>query len=165
VCDSLLSIAEEGLFQPLWSSDIFEELRRNLLRYGVAEGGVEHRLVQMAQHFPDSMVEEYRQLIPSMTNDPKDRHALAAAVRGGAELIVTENLRDFPAEATKPFDIDVIDQDAFLLDQLDLAPASVFRALERQASRYRRSPRTVDELLIALGRPGNGCPNLCPALP
>jgi hypothetical protein len=104
------------------------------------------------------MVTEYRQLIPSMTNDPKDRHVLAAAVRGGAELIVTENRRDFPSAATKQYDIDVVDQDAFLLDQLDLAPTRVIRALERQASRYRRAPRTVDDLLIALGRPGNGCP-------
>jgi hypothetical protein len=55
--------------------------------------------------------------------------------------------------------IEVVDQDTFLLDQFDLNPAAVSRALARQVSRYRRQPRTVDDLLIALGTAGNGCPN------
>jgi predicted nucleic acid-binding protein len=158
LCDSLLSVAEEGIFQPLWSADILDELRRNLARHGVPKAGIEHRVRQMTISFPDSIVADYHRLIPVMTNHPRDRHVLAAAVCGGAEALVTENLRDFPSAAAKPFDIEVLDQDAFLLEQLDLAPRPLFRALNRQASRYRRAPRTVNELLAALGRPGNGCP-------
>lgn len=158
LCDTLLSIAEEGVFQPLWSVDILEELRRNLLAYGIAEAPVERRVSQMMEHFPGSTLDGYEQLIPAMANDPKDRHVLAAAVHGSAELIVTENVRDFPAHTVKPHDIDVSNQDEFLLDQLDLAPRRVHSALTRQTSRYRRAPRTVDDLLIALGRAGNGCP-------
>jgi hypothetical protein len=37
-----------------------------------------------------------------MTNEPKDRHVLAAAVRGRADVIVTENIRDFPPLAADP---------------------------------------------------------------
>lgn len=158
LCDTLLTIAEEGVYQPLWSTDILEELRRNLARYGVADRAIQHRIEQMERHFPGSTVEHYSQLIGAMTNDPKDKHVLAAAVRGGAELIVTENVADFPAESTKPYDIDIATQDYFLLDQLDLAPQRVRAALERQVSRYKRTPRTVEDLLITLGRSGNGCP-------
>jgi hypothetical protein len=94
-----------------------------------------------------------------MTNDPKDRHVLAAAIRGGAEVLVTENLRDFPPETVRPYGIAVISQDAFLLDQFDLRPADVLGALRRQASRYRREPRSVAALLTILGSPGSGCPH------
>lgn len=163
LCDALLCIAEEGLFQPLWSQDILDELQRNMLRHGVAKSGVDHRIGQMVEHFPAAMVTGHQTLVVAMTNDPKDRHVLAAAVRGRAELIVTENARDFPPTSTKPYDIEVNSQDAFLLDQWDLDRAAVRRALIRQVSRYRREPRTVGDLLIALGRPGSGCPNFARA--
>jgi len=159
LCDTLLCIAEEGLFQPLWSDDILDELRQNLLRYGVAKSGVDHRIEQMGEHFPGALITGHRSLIGAMTNHPKDRHVVAAAVRGCAELIVTENIRDFPAESLAPYDIEVTDQDTFLLDQLDLDGSAVRRALGRQVSRYRRVPRTVDELLGALAGAGSGCPN------
>jgi hypothetical protein len=44
----------------------------------------------MNRHFPDAEITGYEQLVDSMTNDLKDRHVLATAVRGGAELLVTE---------------------------------------------------------------------------
>jgi hypothetical protein len=135
-----------------------EELRRNLLGYGVVKSGVDHRIEQMTEHFPDAMVTGYESLIAVMENQAKDRHVLAAAVRGRAELIVTENVRDFPAAVTAVYDIDVVDQDGFLLDQWDLDSVAVRRALTRQVSRYRREPRTVEDLLIALGRQAHGCP-------
>lgn len=163
LCDSMLCLAEEELFQPLWSAEIMDELRRNLLRYGVLKSAVDHRIEQMTEHFPDSMVTGYESLVAVMENQAKDRHVLAAAVRGQAELIVTENVRDFPAIVTARFDIEVVDQDEFMLDQWDLDPAAVRRALVRQVSRYRREPRTVEDLLIALGRQAHGCPRFAAA--
>ena len=50
----------------------------------------------MAAYFPDARVTSYEELIGSMTNHPKDRHVLAAAVAGRADVLVTENLKDFP---------------------------------------------------------------------
>lgn len=158
VCDALLSIAEENAFRPLWSRDILDELRGSLVRAGVVPESVEHRIAQMRTHFPGADVDGYEDLIRGMTNDPKDRHVLAAAVRGNAEAIVTENVRDFPASAVECYDIAVMDQDEFFLDLYDLDPAAVTRGLTRQVSRYRRDPRSVEDLLIALGNCGNGCP-------
>lgn len=98
LCDTLLSIAEDGTFRPLWSDHILAELRRNLIKAGAKQEAVEHRLGQMATYFPDARVTGYEELIGSMTNHPKDRHVLAAAVAGRADVLVTENLKDFPPD-------------------------------------------------------------------
>lgn len=89
-----------------------------------------------------------------MTCDNKDRHVLAAAVAGRAEVIVTFNTKDFPAESLQPHDVQVVMPDAFLLDQLDLYPARVGRALVRQQTEAQRPPLTMGQLLGRLARAG-----------
>jgi predicted nucleic acid-binding protein len=158
LCDTLLSVAEAGVYRPLWSPMVMTELERNLARRGLNQKQIAHRLDQMNGAFPDALVVGYEALISKMTNDPKDRHVLAAAVRGGAEVLVTENIRDFPATAVRLYNIKVVSQDAFLLDALDLQPAGVLAALRRQASRYHREPRTIESLLAILGGAASGCP-------
>jgi len=163
LCDSLLSIAETGCYRPLWSPTVLDELRRNLIRRGLDDKQIGHRLDQMNEAFPDAQVTGYEALIAQMTNHPKDRHVLAVAVCGGAEALVTENLRDFPDDSVSPFALEVVSQDTFLLDQLDLAPAEVLAALRRQVSRYHREPRTVEALLTILGAQASGCPGFARA--
>src|ERR1700735_968201 len=150
LCDTLLSVAEVGTFRPLWSDHVLEELRRNLVKAGAKPEAVEHRLGQMTTYFPDARVTGYEKLIGSMTNHPKDRHVLAAAVAGRADMLVTENLKDFPLRSVEHLEITVAGQDDFLLGLLELHPDAVRAALRRQASRYRREPRSVTALLSIL---------------
>ena len=90
-------------------------------------------------------------------------NVLAAAVRGGAEALVTENVRDFPPVAVTPYLLEIVSQDTFLLDTLDLRPTDVISALRRQVSRYHREPRTVETLLVILGSQASGCPGFAHA--
>lgn len=152
--DTLLRQAERGLFRALWSPDILDELRRNLVEAGIAELAVDRLLDEMRSAFPDASVTGYRALVDGLTCDPKDRHVLAAAVRADAAAIVTFNTADFPASSLEPFDLEALDPDTFLLDQLDLAPPAVLDELERQAAANRREPATVPALLDALERAG-----------
>jgi hypothetical protein len=103
---------------------------------------------------PSTVVTGYESLVEGMTNEPKDRHVLAAAVRASAEAIVTFNERDFPEQALKPYDVVAIHPDDFLLDQLDQYPILTIEVLQRQAAAYRREPTTVGRLLPLLQRSG-----------
>jgi hypothetical protein len=74
-------------------------------------------------HVRDCLVTGYETLIDAVTlPDPDDRHVLAAAIRAGADLIVTFNLKDFPEKDLKPYGIEAQHPDDFLTFQLDLAP-------------------------------------------
>lgn len=102
--DLLLWLADAGAFRPLWSSDVLEELERNLVANGFDKAAIEHRIATMEKYFPDAMIDGYDDLIDGMKCEPKDRHVLAAAVRAHAEVLVTFNLKDFPTESTERFE-------------------------------------------------------------
>jgi predicted nucleic acid-binding protein len=152
--DTLLRLAEADAYRPLWSADVLEELRRNLIERGIAIEAVERRIEQMRRAFPDAMVTGYESLVDRMGNDAKDRHVLAAAVRTNAEVVVTFNIRDFPQAALEPYDILAVSPDDFLLDQLDLYPGLTMRVLDEQAASYRREPTTIPGVLALLERSG-----------
>lgn len=76
-----------------------------------------------------------------MTNDPKDRHVLAAAVASGAQVVVTLNLKDFPPESCEPLAIEPLHPDVFLMDLYGLDDAAQERGVsgEHRPSRCRIS--------------------------
>jgi predicted nucleic acid-binding protein len=154
LCDALLRLAEAEAYRALWSADLLTELRRNVVEAGIPADRVDRRIAKMSHSFPDATVTGYDSLIDGMTNDPKDRHVLAAAVRANAEVIVTFNLRDFSEPTLKPYDILAVHPDDFLLDQLDLYPGLTVEVLEQQAASYRREPTTIAGLLPLLERTG-----------
>jgi predicted nucleic acid-binding protein len=154
LCDTLLRLAEEGAYRPLWSAGVLEELERNLVERGLPEQAVKHRTSEMRSAFPDAEVTGYEALVNGMTCDPKDRHVLAAAVRGHAEVLVTFNKTDFPAQSIEPHDITVSHPDDFLLDQLDLHPGITMTVLKAQASSYSSPPMAVEDVLGRLAAAG-----------
>src|SRR5918999_3348411 len=92
--DVLLTLADLGAFQPRWSAEVLDEVRRN--RPGrLSEEAIDRRLRQMNLAFPRAMVTGYEYLEPQMQADAKDQHVLAAAVRSRSTVLVTENVKDF----------------------------------------------------------------------
>jgi hypothetical protein len=98
----------------------------------------------------DCLVTGHEDLIASLTLPDADRDVLAAAIRAGAEVIVTDNLRDFPAAELARFDIEALHPDDFLLSLLDVAPGTVCTAVKRQREGLRNPPKTAQELLATL---------------
>ena len=134
LCDTLLRIAERGVYRPHWSADVMTELERNLGRIpSVGTTGAQRRVGHMTAAFEDAMVTGYQDLVSAMTCHPKDAHVLAAAVVSECQVIVTFNVKDFPPASVQPHDLDVVHPDDFLLDQFDLYPMQVLAALRAQA--------------------------------
>jgi predicted nucleic acid-binding protein len=153
--DTLLRIAEEDAFGPHWSAGVLTELHTVLEReVGLEPARATRRISQMQAAFPTAEVSGYESLTEAMTCDPKDRHVLAAAVAGGSAVLVTFNLGDFPEDSVVPYGIVVVSPDSSLLDQLDLHPAKVGRALVAQMTEAKRPPLTMGQLLGRLSRAG-----------
>jgi len=86
--------------------------------------------------------------------DPDDRHVLAVAVRAKAQVIVTFNERDFPAETLAGFDVVAQHPDVFLRHLVDLQPALVLARIEQMLQRWRLPPNTPETFIDALERAG-----------
>jgi hypothetical protein len=136
--DTLPRIAEPPrLYLPRWSEDILVETTRALeTKLGVTQEQTAHLVSELRKHFEDAWVEGYEPFIPIMANHLKDRHVLAAAVRCGAQTIVTLNLKDFPIAALSPWNVVAQSPDEFLVHQYHLAPEVVAQKLHEQAARH-----------------------------
>lgn len=153
VRDTLLRAAAAGLYRVQWSDEILEEVRRNLVSSGRATYEQAQRLVDiMRQAFPEAAVAGYEGLIDRLTNDPKDRHVLAAAIVGHAEVIVTDNLRDFPHQALAPFNLEAQSADAFLTHLFDAARERMVQVVLEQTNALRSPPKTYREVLESIGK-------------
>lgn len=155
--DLLMHVAVMDLYRAKWTDAIHEEWISALLkdRRDLRREQVQRTRELMDAHVRDCLVTGYEALIDSVTlPDPKDRHVLAAAIRAGADVIVTRNLKDFPAELLNPYDLEAVHPDDFLIRQLDLAPNVVCAAVQRHRMSLRNPPKDVAEYLATLETQG-----------
>lgn len=153
----LMHLALTDLFRAKWTDAIHEEWMRSVLeKYpDRTRADVERVRDLMNEHVRDCLVTGYEDLIPALSlPDPDDRHVLAAAICAGANVIVTSNLADFPAETLAKYDIEAQHPDDFINHLLDLAPNIVCEAAKRQRASLKNPPKSVAEFLESLERAG-----------
>ncbi|WP_243710733.1 PIN domain-containing protein [Actinomadura sp. KC216] len=98
---------------------------------------------------------DYEPLIEGLKlPDPDDRHVLAAAIKAGAQVIVTANVRDFPREALQPWALEAKTPDEFILDQIDIDDRNVWACVQEIADTRNNPPGTVDDVLDELEHAG-----------
>jgi predicted nucleic acid-binding protein len=165
--DVLLETASTGVYRPLWSSEILGELDRTLrllqAKRGVSleetDAYLKRLLRQMKTAFPDALVDGWESLVETVhLPDPDDRHVVAAARAGRADVIVTDNLSDFPPDAL-PAPLFRQSLDDFLLDSLDLYPTQVVAAVRAVANRTGKSGPVMTAREVAAYLQSHGTPS------
>lgn len=155
--DTLLRLAEAEYFRPLWTATVLDEVGRALRRVhpDIDAELIEARLRAMRKTFPDADTTGWEPLMVALQlPDPNDRHVLAGALRARADVIVTNNLADFPESVLRPLGLSAVSADEFLLDQFDLDPTGVAGVIQRQAAATRNPALGVSAVLDALVRAG-----------
>lgn len=155
--DLLLQLAVTDLLRARWTADIHREWIEALLRNdpGRNRAALERTRDLMDSAARDCLVEGYHALIPALTlPDADDRHVLAAAIIGRCDVIVTQNLTDFPADALAPFGVEAQHPDEFLLNHLHLAPGLFCASVRKVRARLKNPPYGVDDYLGTLTQVG-----------
>lgn len=155
--DVIMQLAVTDIFKAKWSEDIHREWIEALMRNQPHRdrAALERTRDLMNQATRDCLVTGYEALIASLhLPDPDDRHVLAAAIVGRCDVIVTQNLKDFPHDAIKPFGVEAQHPDDFLSNHLALAPGLFCSALQKVRARLQNPPYTAEDYLTILTQQG-----------
>lgn len=145
LCDLYLRLAETPrLYLPQWSAKILDETCQTQvedLGFSPQLSASWRRMVET--HFPEARVEGYEHLEAICTNDPNDRHVLAAAIQGKADMIVTFNLSDFPAASLAASGLALSHPGDYLITLYSIDPAIVVARLDDIAVARKRTRTEV----------------------
>lgn len=156
--DLLIRLAIEELVVARWSEAILDEVFRNLRRdrpeLDPARLDTTRRRMNAAVLDAVVPADQVSLARAGSLPDPDDAHVVATALDAGASVIVTFNLRDFPATVLAPLGLAAVHPDSFASELLDADPESVVAVVRAQAADLRNPPRTVGDVLDALARCG-----------
>lgn len=154
--DALFTFAQQGLFRARFTNDIIGEWTRSLIANKPdLAASVTQQAAIVAKVFDECFVEGYEPLIEGLSlPDPNDRHVLAAAIKCSAQIIVTENRRDFPEDILDQYGVEALGADDVLANTYDLFPIEGARALRTVRMRYDNPPFTPSDFLLDLTKCG-----------
>jgi hypothetical protein len=129
----LVQCAADRLVEARWSNEIHDEWMRNLLAKAprLTRARLEATRDLMDRVLPEARVTGYAARIPAITlPDPGDRHVVAAAEEARASIIVTWNVRDFPAAELRKHGLRKLTPDGFLTELYEDTPGAVAASVE-----------------------------------
>lgn len=151
--DLLIRVAQAGLVQAKWTDQILDETFRNLQknRPDLDPVKLDRTRALMNRAIRDVLVTGYEPLIEVLElPDAGDRHVLAAAIKAHAQVIVTENVKDFPRDKLATWNIEAQAADDFVLALIDLDQQTVYAQVQRMADAWKDPPGTVEDVLSSL---------------
>lgn len=154
--DLLIRIGKTGLVQAKWTHRIVDEALGAVAKnHGdISAEQVAHLKALMLAAIPDGLVHDHEPLINGLQlRDSEDRHVLAAAIKAGAQLIITAD-KDFTESALAPWQIEAKSPDDFVLDLIDIADRVIWSCVQQIANSRKQRPETVEDVLVQLERSG-----------
>ncbi len=153
----LVQCAVDRLVEARWSDEIHDEWIRNLLAREprLTRARLEATRDLMDEVLPQARVTGYAARIATITlPDPGDRHVVAAAAEARASVIVTWNVRDFPAAELRRHGLRKATPDTFLTELHEAKPAVVAAAVENARRNLNLSQVSRPAYLEVLQRQG-----------
>jgi len=163
-------MAAVGVFRVVISEDLLFEIqyveRRKLSDRGVTEAEADRRAARLAITLAANFVIEEPALVnavrPVGLPDEGDEHVVAAAIVGTADVIVTDNVKDYPLERM-PAGIRVQRPDEFLSWAVTTKPDLAAVALREMSRRRRHPPQSelaLIDLMLSKGQISDAAANL-----
>jgi len=146
-----------NLYQPNWTAKIHDEWIRNVLadRPDLTPAQLARTRELMDYHGGACLVTGYETLIPTLTlPDPDDRHVLAAAIKAEVSVIVTFNLKDFPARVLETHHIRAVHPDDFAVSLYQTDPEAFIQLVKRHRQALVNPRKEVEDYLITLSQGG-----------
>jgi hypothetical protein len=159
--DLLLTLAEAEFFRARWSLPVLDETQeaiRRILSEKADEadpaGTAACARAAMERAFGDAVVEDFESFLPICKAlalpDPGDAHVLAAAMKTRADVLVTDNRKDFPDALMTALNMEARSADEFIADTAMLDPGRAVAAVRRRRESYRNPALTADQFLLVM---------------
>lgn len=150
-CDFLLTAFDHGLFEPVVSAAVLDEVERTLLEDfpHIDPEGLRRRVGYVRLTLADQVVDVTEAEVPEAIN-PKDRHVVGAALAGEAALVVTEDARLRREIEAAGIGVETVDADAFAMRLWATSPTGVDGTVRRLIAKRRRRPVSEAEMAAQL---------------
>lgn len=151
--DYVVYAAAAGAIDVHWSQSILDEVSRNLqAKYRFAQADSDELELRLTEYLPRALVQatrKHRDLAAQSGADTGDVHVVAAALAARAEVLVTQNIKHFPAHWLADRGIELLTAGALLERIARTNPESLRNAHRITVA---NSPKTEDEILATLDR-------------
>lgn len=158
VMDVLLTMSEELLFTWVWTDELLEEWERVIVAGGVrTRESARSVTAAVRAGFASSRIDPtlYRERVTEdLSPDPDDRVHVAACIEGGATVLLTRNMKDFPEGPLATAGVRVLTADAYLVELLRRRPSASHDAFVATAAARRHPPVTPCEFADRIDRAG-----------
>ena len=129
----LFEAASADLFIPLWSDKIFEEWQFVASKSSEQDSeAIKIEILLIKDKWRNSLVPRDRALEDTLfLPDADDRHVLAAALVGKADVLLTNNLKDFPERILSEYGLTRKSIDSFLWELFTQEPELINSFVDR----------------------------------